>query len=248
MYSQYPYYPCIQGYTGTDTLRTHAVVVASTALPRCLALTAAVRCAVVVLHWFTQTPCGLLLGCGGGAPEGLRPSRGVAACEGRRPSRGMRHATAHRTRACTPWLHMLRPLACYRHSVTLRTAAQGTLRHHMHAHVLVALAVPCVPVVLHTTCMRCNARHYVPLCYAQAACVSMQVHAEHVRARCALVATLPRARMLRSLACSLHECVHANAVSLLPTDTQLLLSTCWGGGQQQLREPLEVRYSTPMHR
>ena len=36
------------------------------------------------------------------------------------------------------------------------------------------------PCGVHTTCMRCNARHYVPLCYAQAACLRMQTHAVHV--------------------------------------------------------------------
>ena len=91
-----------------------------------------------------------------------------------------------------------------RHSVTLRTAAQGTLRHHVHAHVLVALVVTQRP---------CGVAH---------------VHVVHV------VATLPRARMLRPLACSLHECVHANAVSLLPTGTQACCVVPLQGGQHSM--------------
>ena len=174
---------------------------------------------------------GFFLGGGGAEPQ---KAEGLL--------RSMRHATAQRTRACTPWLRMLRPLACYRHSVTLRTAAQGTLRHHMHAHVLVALAVPCVPVV-HVATLPVLTHRYMLCMYTCTLCTSLRslclrtgTCSACTRAPCALVATLPRAvSMLRPLACSLHECLQANGVSLLATDTQACCAAPPAGGQQQLR-------------
>ena len=130
---------------------------------------------------------------------GLRPRRPSAfwgvAPEGRRPSRGMRHATAQRTRACTPWLHMLRPLACYRHSVTLRTAAQGDaaspracartrctrgalrpcgVAHHVHAMQCTSLRSLCLRTGTCSACTRAlRARsRYAPSCpHAAPACM-----------------------------------------------------------------------------
>ena len=112
------------------------------------------------------------------------------------------------------------------HACACTRCTRGALRpcgvaHHVHAVQCTSLRSLCLRT---GTCRACT------------------------RAPCALVATLPRARMRRPLACSLHECLHANGVSLLATDTQACCCPPAGGQQHACVEPLEVRRSTSMHR
>ena len=177
--------------------------------------------------------------CGGGGGAEPQKAEGLRAAY----ARVLRSSTQ-----CTPWLHMLRLLACLqplRYTAYCCAGDATSPRACVRTRCTRGALRPCG---VHTTCMRCNARHYVPLCYAQAACLRMQTHAVHVYVHVVhVVATLPRARMLRPLACSLHECLHANDVSLLATDTQACCAVP-AGGQQQLRGIIGSKVLRSMHR